>query len=74
MTVAAENVIDSPTRSTAATTACLRVHSRAQVLAHPEDEEQAVVRARAEDQHDQQDLGQRRHLEPVLRGLGHERS
>ena len=52
----------------------LLVLARTQVLAHPEDEEQAVVRARAEDQHDQQDLGQRRHLEAVLRGLGHQRS
>ena len=52
----------------------LAVQACAQVLAHPEDEEQAVVRARAEDQHDQQDLGQRRDLQPVLRGLGHERA
>jgi len=44
------------------------VLSSAQVLAHPEDEEQAVVRARAEHQHDQQDLGQRRYLQPVMRG------
>ena len=74
MTVAAEKVIDSPTRSTAAITACLPVLSGAQVLAHPEDQEQAVVGARAEDQHDQQDLGQRRYLQPVLRGLGHQRT
>jgi hypothetical protein len=52
----------------------LAVLPGAQVLPYPEDEKQAVVRARAEHQHDQQDLGQRRHLQPVMRGLGHERT
>jgi hypothetical protein len=38
----------------------------AQLLSHPEDEEEAVVRARAERQDDQQDPGERRHLESGL--------
>ncbi len=46
----------------------------AQFLPGPEDQEQPVVGARAQHQHDQQELGQRRYLEPVLGRLGHQRA
>src|SRR5262249_8451588 len=45
----------------------------AQFLADPEHQEQAVVRARAQDQHDEQELSDRGDLEAVLRGLGDQR-
>jgi len=45
-----------------------------QFLADAEHQEQPVVGAGAEDQDDQQELGQRGDLEPVLRGLGNERT
>ena len=73
MTVAAENVTDSPTRASALTTASCERASRPELLAHPEDQEQAVVRARADHQDQQEDLGQRRNLEPGLAGLGDHR-
>ncbi len=101
MTVAAENVIDSPTRVTDSTSAVRAagrgparsesrdrnrpcwgapghaghvVAGRAQFLPDPEDQEQPVVGAGAEDQDDQQELGERRHLEAVLGRLGHQRT
>ena len=46
---------------------------RAQFLAHPEDQEQPVIRARAEHQHDHQVLRERGDLEAVLRRLGDQR-
>ncbi len=51
----------------------LAMLGRAQFLAHPEDEEQPVVRARAEHQHDHQVLRERGDLEAMLRRLGDQR-
>ena len=65
MTVRAENVIVSPTRVTAARTASLGSAPLAQVLAHAEDQEQPVVGARAEHQHDQQQLGETETFRPA---------
>ena len=45
-----------------------------QFLPDPEDQEQPVVGARAEHQHDHQELGQRGDLQPVLGGLGDQRA
>ncbi len=100
ITVAAENVMDSPTLVTDVTIASFaglpgvqEVAEQAaaeasrpwvvlafggvlpgpQLLADPEHQEKAVVRARAQDQHDQQELRDRGHLEPVLGGLGDQR-
>ncbi len=41
----------------------------AELLSHPEDQEQAVIRAGAEGEDKQQDLGERRHLQPRLARL-----
>ncbi len=45
-----------------------------QFLPDPEDQEQPVVRTRADDQHDQQQLRDRRDLQAVLGRLGDQRS
>jgi len=50
MTVAAENVIDSPTRASAWVTASRGGAAGPQFLPEPEDQEQAVVGARADSQ------------------------
>ena len=44
----ADALIDSPTRTSACATASFGLEAAADLLSHPEDEEQAVVGARAE--------------------------
>ena len=61
----AEAVIDSPTRTSARLTASWGVVAVAQLLPDAEDEEQPVVGAGAEHQHDQQHLRDRRDLQTV---------
>ena len=63
MTVPADAVMDSPTRCTAYATAAFGSLPLEQLLAHAEDEEEAVVGARPEDQDDEEDLGEERDLE-----------
>ena len=51
----------------------VRRQAAAELLAHAEHEEHPVVRPGAQDQHDQQELGDRRDLDADLRRLGDDR-
>ena len=51
----------------------LGIRPLAHVLPHPEHQEQPVVGARAEDQHDQQQLGDDRDLQAGVRRLADQR-
>ena len=72
MRTPAENVIVSPTRATESTIASWQAQPGPHLLPHPEHQEQRVVRARAEHQHDQQQRGDLGHAQAVHRGLGGE--
>ena len=68
----AENVIVSPTRATESTIASWQAEPGPHLLPYPEHQEQRVVRARPEHQHDQQQRGDLGHAQAVHRGLGGE--
>ena len=65
ITVPADAVIDSPTRTSASLDRFVGAGAAADLLAHAEHEEQAVVGPGPEHEDDQQQLGDLRDLQPV---------